>query len=133
MVLWLTALGFVITGIYLSLIEFMNTEWLSRAGCVIVILGILSSLGVIIYERLLAIGLRLRHRQAIHEITAEQSHTSHDVSSQQQKIAHINQLYDKRRSDMTQKLKLSFGVMEVSLLITGTFLWGFGDLIMRIF
>jgi hypothetical protein len=29
---------------------------------------------------------------------------------------------------VTQSLRLSFGVLEVSLLMTGTFLWGFGDL-----
>ncbi len=131
-ILWITAVIFVITGVYLSHIAFLQTEWLSRAGCAIVILGILSSLGVIIYERLLAIGLRMRRRRAIQKITSEKSYTANDVSSQQHEIEHINQMFDKRRSDMTQKLKMSFGVLEVSLLITGTFLWGFGDLLIRL-
>ena len=32
-------------------------------------------------------------------------------------------------ADATHNLRMTLGVLEVSLLITGTFVWGFGDLL----
>ena len=59
---WLLAILLMVSGLYLSVIEFAGIEWLSRSGCLIVVLGVWSSLGGIIQERLLISRLNFQHR-----------------------------------------------------------------------
>lgn len=122
----------MVAGVYLSKIQFLQTEWLSRAGCLIVILGIGSGLGVIIHERLLLIRFRWRRRMALAKAKKNQLRKAIPEEEFKQSIEQINNTFDKKMADMTQKLKLSFGIVEVSLLISGTFIWGFGDLLVRL-
>ena len=129
--LWGMAFALLGLGVYLSEIRFLNTEWLSRSGCAVVILGIWSSLGVIIQERVLFGRLRWRRRNAITEAKARADTKSENSVSLDKEIEEINQAFDKASSDLMQKLKLSLGALEVSLLITGTFFWGFGDLFVQ--
>lgn len=49
----------------------------------------------------------------------------------EKQLAEINQSFDNQMSDAAQSIRLSIGVLEVSLLMTGTFLWGFGDILVR--
>lgn len=130
-VLWSAALALIALGLYLTRIEFMNTEWLSRSGCLVVMLGIWSSLGVIIQERLILGRLRWRRRNAIVSATARLQSEPPDAGKLEKELGEINRAFDRQSAEITQRLKLSLGGLEVSLLLTGTFLWGFGDLLVR--
>lgn len=127
--LWITALFIIASGIYLTHIEFMGHEWLSRSGCVIVMLGIWSGLGYIVQESVMLGRLKRQRRNSITRAKARLGAEESDEEKSEQEIDDINQAYDKQADDLTQKLKFSLGVLEVSLLLTGTFLWGFGDLL----
>ena len=59
---WLLAILIAALGVYLSVIQFAGLEWLSRSGCLIVVLGVWSGLGGIIQERLLIGRLNFYHR-----------------------------------------------------------------------
>jgi uncharacterized membrane protein YcjF (UPF0283 family) len=126
--LWIVALSLIVSGIFLSRIQFMGTEWLTRAGCVIVILGIWSGLSVIVQEQIILSRLKRQKRNSITCAKARLAEEGVDKETSEKEIEDINQAYEKQADDLTQKLKFSLGVLEMSLLITGTFLWGFGDL-----
>lgn len=126
--LWIVALCLIVSGILLSRIQFMETEWLTRAGCVIVILGIWSGLSVIVQEQIILTRLKRQKRNSLTSAKARLAEEGLDKESCDKEIEDINQAYEKQAEELTQKLKFSLGVLEMSLLITGTFLWGFGDL-----
>lgn len=126
--LWLIALSLIALGVYLSRTGFMGHEWLSRSGCAIVILGIWSGLGGIIQERVLLGRLRWRRRNAITEARARLESLSPDSAEIEREMNGINEAFAQETAKLTQSLRLSLGILEVSLLVTGTFLWGFGDL-----
>lgn len=129
--LWLIALAIILTGVYFTHINFMQTEWLSRAGCVVAMLGIWSGLGVVYQEKVLMTKLKWQRRNAITEARAKLAEEEKDEQTIKIKIEEINNIFDKRYDEMRQAMKLSLGVLEVSLLLTGTLLWGFGDLLVR--
>jgi hypothetical protein len=52
-----------------------------------------------------------------------------DADQTEKELSEINEAFDNQMEEATQNLRLSIGVLEVSLLLTGTFLWGFGDLL----
>ena len=116
-------------GIYLSLIQFMNSEWLTRAGCVVVMLGIWSGVGGILQERLLVSRTKRRRRNAITAARARLSEEMKDADQTEKELTEINEAFDNQMEEATQNLRLSIGALEVSLLLSGTFLWGFGDLL----
>ena len=126
---WVGAVLIIVLGIYLSLIEYMNSEWLTRAGCVVVMLGIWSGVGGILQERLLVSRTKWRRRNAITAARARLSEERKDVDQTDKEVTEINEAFDNQMEKATQNLRLSVGVLEVSLLLTGTFLWGFGDLL----
>jgi len=126
---WLAAVALIGLGIYLSNIRFMNSEWLSRAGCAIVMLGLWSGIGGILQEQLLVSQMRWRRRNAITKARASLAEEQSDTEKIKSELDGINEAFDKRLSEVTHSLRLSLGVLEVSLLMTGTFLWGFGDLL----
>ena len=130
--LWLTALGMIALGFYLSYINFMDTEWLTRAGCAIVMLGIWSGLGVIVQERTMLTSMQKRRRNAITEAKARDHSNTADTLTLDKEIEEINEAFDKKILERTQQIRMSFGALEVSLLIFGTFIWGFGDLLVRL-
>ncbi|MEQ8288619.1 MAG: hypothetical protein RIB78_02730 [Gammaproteobacteria bacterium] len=129
--LWFIALAIILTGGYLTHINFMQTDWLSRAGCVVVMLGIWSGLGVVLQEKVLMTRLKWQRRNAITSARARLAEQEQDEDTIKLKIEEINNIFDKRYEEMRHAMKLSLGVLEVSLLLTGTFLWGFGDLFMK--
>lgn len=129
--LWFIALAIILTGVFLTQINFMQTEWLSRAGCVVVMLGIWSGLGVVLQEKVLMTRLKWQRRNAITEARARLAEQDQDEDTIKLKIEEINNIFDKRYEEMRHVMKFSLGVLEVSLLLTGTFLWGFGDLLIK--
>lgn len=126
---WAAAIGLVALGIYLSDIRFLGAEWLSRAGCLVVVLGIWSSVGSIIQERLLASRMRWRRRNVLASTRARQLAEDTDPVQAQKELDEIEQGFDKSLADATHSLRMTLGALEVSLLICGTLLWGFGDLL----
>lgn len=107
----------------------MNSEWLTRAGCVVVMLGLWSGLGGILQERLLVSRTKWRRRNAITAARARLSESREDADKTEKELTEINEAFDNQIGEATQNLRLSIGVLEVSLLLTGTFFWGFGDLL----
>ncbi|MFB1000538.1 MAG: hypothetical protein QMC13_09990, partial [Colwellia sp.] len=59
---WLLSLTLIFIGCYLSEIRFLQLEWLTRSGCLIVLIGVWSSIGAIIAERVLISKLNIQHR-----------------------------------------------------------------------
>ena len=124
----LIAILIICLGIYLTRISYMDTEWISRSGCAIVILGIWAGLGAIVHERIILGKIKWQRRNAIITAKARFHEEDTDKETIDNEIEEINQAFNKQSEDLTQNLKFSLGVMEVTLLIIGTFLWGFGDL-----
>ncbi|MCL6416414.1 hypothetical protein MIB92_12195 [Aestuariirhabdus sp. Z084] len=127
---WVGAVFVIAVGVYLSRIEYMNTEWLSRAGCVVVMLGVWSGVGGIFQERLLYSRAKWRRKSALRAARARLKAEQSDEEKSEKVLAEINKAFDNHVKDAAQRIRLSIGVLEVSLLMTGTFLWGFGDLMM---
>lgn len=129
LVVWLIAIGIIAGGGYLTNIAFLGHEWLSRAGCLIVILGIWSGLGGLIQEQILLGRLRWRRRNAIVRVRAELESKDTEPADIDRELDAVEDSFEKQSNELSQKLKISLGILEVSILITGTFLWGFGDII----
>ena len=125
----MSAFALVVLGVYLSIIRFMDSEWLSRAGCLVVMIGLWSGIGGIFQERLLTSRIRWRRRNAIVRTRARLAEEQADSEQVEKAFKEIDETFEKALAKTTQNLRLSIGVLEVSLLMTGTFLWGFGDLL----
>lgn len=131
LVVWTAAIALIVAGVYLSHIRLLGHEWLSRSGCAIVILGIWSGLGSLMQERFLTGRLRWRRRNAITRAKAELAAKQTPPEEIKQRIDEIEHNFAQQTAKLSQELKLSLGVLEFSLLTTGTFLWGFGDLLVE--
>ena len=125
---WLAALCLIAAGIFLSATGFLGKEWLSRSGCLVVALGIYSGLGGIIQERVVLGRLKLQQRLAISRATRKLRAQKADQAVIDQEVADIGSRFKEQIAALREDLRLSVGVLEVSLLVTGTLLWGFGDL-----
>ncbi len=129
--LWLIASAVIALGVYLTMIQFMHAEWLTRAGFLVVMLGIWSGIGGVLQERLFFSRSRRLRRNAITAAKARLIEESSDDDRIEKELKEINEAFDNQIADATQNIRLSIGILELSLLMTGTFLWGFGDLLIR--
>ena len=120
--MWLGAVVLIAAGVYLTHIRYLGTEWMSRSGCLVVVLGIWSGLGGIIQERVLLGQMELRRRMAT--VRLRQHMRRRGVEQER-----MDKRYDAKAEKISNHLRLSIGLLEVSLLVTGTLLWGFGDLL----
>lgn len=128
---WFSVFVLVVLGVYLSHIRFMDIEWLSRAGCLIVMIGLWSGIGGIFQERILTSRIKWRRRNAIIRARAKHTREQTDPKQIETDFNEIDDTYEKALAKNRQNLRLSIGIIEVSLLMIGTFLWGFGDLLVR--
>ncbi len=128
-VYWTIAIALIVLGAYLSMIRFMDGEWLTRAGCLVVMLGIWCSVGGIFQERLMINRIEWRRRYAMVRTRARLAEQQVEGEQAEQALEETDEIFDKLLAETKQKLRLTVGILEVSLLLTGTFLWGFGDLI----
>ncbi|GJM04303.1 MAG: hypothetical protein DHS20C09_02940 [marine bacterium B5-7] len=94
-------------------------------------LGIWSGVGGILQERLLVSRTKWRRRNAITAARARLSEEKKDDDQSEKELNEIKDAFDNQVEEATQNLRMSIGILEVSLLLTGTFLWGFGDLLVR--
>lgn len=128
-ILWGFALLFLIIGLLLSKQDVLDNLWLSRAGCLIAMLGIWSSIGGLIQQKILLESISFRRQLLI--AAAWRRHWADD-QAREEKIATINKLLDERKEKVEHRTEMSVGILEASLLLTGTFFWGFGDLVIYI-
>lgn len=126
LVLWFIALIAIVWGYRLSMEQYLDQDWLSRAGCFVVVLGIWSGLGGVIEARLLHRALTIRKRLAMRQVIRA---FGADEEEREKQLQKVQQKYDEKFETVRTNLGVSVGVIEASLLITGTIFWGFGDLI----
>lgn len=128
---WLVALFFFYIGFHLTEINYMAVEWFTRSGCMVVVLGVWASLGVVLKEKVLIQKITWKRNQAFakskFKILKGKKHPTLDDTE----IAQINSIHDKELAEQLQYLRMSIGVLEVSLLISGTLVWGFGDIMLK--
>jgi cell division protein FtsB len=129
---WLLSIALIAIGYYLSEIRFLELEWLTRSGCLIVLLGVWSSIGAIIAERILISKLNIQHRIVLsrskiklRKMKAPQDYIDKEIDT-------IEDDFDDRVEVIKDNVRYQLGILEVSLLMTGTFIWGFGDLLFKI-
>lgn len=129
-VLWAIAIIAVLLGIILSTIPIMDRYWLARAGAVVVMIGIWSGIGGIFRYAVIHERLNIKKRRA--EMQA-QSKYQNDPEELKQLLSDIYQQYNNDVDGYRSKLSISVGIQEATLLLIGTFLWGFGDLFHYLF
>ena len=127
--MWLGEVVLFAAGVYLTHIRYLGTEWMSRSGCLVVVLGIWSGLGGIIQERVLLGQMELRRRMATVRLRQHMRRRGVEQERMDKELADIDKRYDAKDEKISNHLRLSIGLLEVSLLVTGTLLWGFGDLL----
>ncbi len=125
-VLWALAVIALTTGYYLSAAAVLDRNWLARAGCVVVVLGIWSGIGGVIEARLLDRSLSVRRRISAARLARR---FRADPEERDRRLADLMQRFEERRAEIHGHLQLSIGLLEASLLVTGTLVWGFGDLL----
>ena len=128
---WLIALAFFYLGMHLSIIGYLNTEWFTRSGCIVVILGIWSSLGAIIHEQVIVRRANWKRNRELNKSKKRLFKENNDPTLSATVIDKINTASDKELAEAIHHVRLSIGALEVSLLISGTFVWGFGDILME--
>ncbi|GAC21284.1 hypothetical protein GARC_4342 [Paraglaciecola arctica BSs20135] len=126
-VYWVLALVCFLSGLYLSQISWLQAEWFSRSGCLVVVLGIWSSIGVVFHEKIISRRANWIRNKELRQLKARLLDDSEIALG----IDQVNADHDQRLSLAIQDLRLSIGVLEMSLLISGTLVWGFGDLIVQ--
>lgn len=129
---WLLAILIASLGVYLSVIKFAGLEWFSRSGCLIVVLGVWSGLGGIIQERLLIGRLNFYHRITLARTKRKLRKLKVSEEHLEDEIKKIEDEFAIKTQTVLQAVRLQLGILEVSLLITGTILWGFGDLFFKL-
>lgn len=130
--IWLISILVIALGVYLTMIEFCNIEWLTRSGCVVVMLGIWSGMGGIIEEHVLISRFDVQRRIAISRAKVKLRKISAPNEYVEKELESIESEHERKVEDLRNKFRLQLGILEVSLLMTGTFIWGFGDLLFKL-
>jgi uncharacterized membrane protein YcjF (UPF0283 family) len=128
---WSISFFLIYVGFYLTEENFLQLEWLSRSGCLIVLIGVWSSISGIIQERVLIDRLNIQHKIELsrakiklRKFKAPQEYIDKEIDS-------IKGKFEEKMDELTINVRFQLGVLEVSLLMTGTFIWGFGDLFFK--
>lgn len=129
--LWVLAVGFIAAGIYLTKIEFLHLEWLTRSGCIITLLGIWSSIGGIFQERLAMSHLNIQYRIALSKTKLKLRKINAPKEYIDKEVEALEDAYELQQDAVKDHFRLHLGIVEVSLLMLGTFVWGFGDLLFK--
>ncbi|MCZ2723714.1 hypothetical protein O1D97_19355 [Marinomonas sp. 15G1-11] len=132
LLIWLASLIVIGLGVYLTLINFYNIEWLTRSGCIVVLLGIWSGMSGIIEERVLTSRFDVQRRIALSRAKLKLRKINAPEEYIEKEIESIELEYEQKMEKLRDNVRLQLGMVEVSLLMTGTFLWGFGDLFFKV-
>jgi uncharacterized membrane protein YcjF (UPF0283 family) len=130
--IWLISILVIALGVYLTMIEFCNIEWLTRSGCIVVMLGIWSGMGGIIEEGLLSSRLDVQRRIALSRAKLKLRKIAAPDEYVEKELESIESEHERKVEELRNKFRLQLGILEVSLLMTGTFIWGFGDLLFKL-
>lgn len=127
--MWFLVLVILMVGVVLTRQQFLGYEWFSRSGSVVVILGVLSGFGGIIQERILHSQLAFQHRLMLLKTRKKLRSIKATAEYMDEEIEDLNQQFIKRTESLEQSLKVKAGVLELSILLLGTLIWGFGDIL----
>lgn len=133
MMTWALAVLLVGIGIYLTKINFINIEWVTRSGCLVTLLGVWSSIGGVIQERLLVSRLNIQHRLALSKAKMKLRKINAPKEYIEKETLSIEDEFEDKLDYLKDHVRFQLGILEVSLLMAGTFIWGFGDLFFRFF
>ena len=128
--LWTVAIVVVLLGVIFSVIPIIDRFWLARAGAVVVMLGIWSGVGGIFRYSMMRERLYANKRRGT--MRAQRKYQN-DTEELKQLLSDLNQQYINDVEQLRSKLSISVGIQEATLLLIGTFLWGFGDLLHYLF
>jgi len=117
-------------GYYFSLIQLLDTEWFSRSGSVVVVLGIISGFSGIIEERVLMSRLSIRKRFEILQKKRKLRLLKATPAYVQEELNEIEGKYLLLSKESMNSIKFNAGISEGVLLILGTLIWGFGDIVL---
>lgn len=119
-------------GYYFSLIQLLDTEWFSRSGSVVVVLGIISGFSGIIEERVLMGRLSIRKRLEILQKKRKLRLLKATPDYVQEELDDIEEKYLILIKESMHSIKFNAGISEGILLILGTLTWGFGDIVLTL-
>jgi len=117
-------------GYYFSLIQLLDTEWFSRSGSVVVVIGIISGFSGIIEERVLMSRLSIRKRLEILQKKRKLRLLKATPDYVQEELDDIEEKYLILIKESMHSIKFNAGISEGILLILGTLTWGFGDIVL---
>ena len=123
---WWLAVVILIGGAAIPVLNVSDSSWFSRAGCLVVMLGIWSGLGGLIRQKILNKRIAMRNRSAERRLRRKYRY---DQATLDVELIQLEKRFAELTDKHHTKLQLSVGVQEATLLILGTFVWGFGDLI----
>ena len=124
--MWWLAVAVLIAGAAMPLLNVADSNWFSRSGCFVVMLGIWSGLGGLIRGKILDKTLAMRFKRSRRLL---RSRYRNDPEVMKQELEKLDRRFADLNDKHHSKLHLSVGVQEAVLLLVGTFVWGFGDLI----
>jgi len=117
-------------GYYLSMIHFLEKEWLSRSGSLVVVLGIISGFSGIIEERLFLSRLAIRKRIELLQKKRKLRLLKVAPTFVEEELQDIEEKFEALADESMSSIKFNAGLIEGVLLIFGTVVWGFGDLLL---
>ncbi len=126
LLVWSLTLILLSCGAYFSLQPEYDPLWLTRAGCTVVMLGIISSISVMLETKLLNRTHNLQKRIAKLNILRKYPGPAQHAN---QLVLEMEAEKDLQLAKRSERLQFNFTLLEASLLLIGTFSWGFGDLI----
>ena len=129
---WILSIVLIGVGYYLSVQDFLQVEWLTRSGCLIVLIGVWSSISSIIQEKVLINRLNIKHRIELSRAKIKLRKFNAPKEYIDKEIESIKDQFEDEMDELTVNVRFQLGILEVSLLMTGTFIWGFGDLVFKI-
>lgn len=97
-----------------------------------VLLGIWSGMSGIIEERVLTSRFDVQRRIALSRAKLKLRKINAPEEYIEKEIESIELEYEQKMEKLRDNVRLQLGMVEVSLLMTGTFLWGFGDLFFKV-
>lgn len=131
-IIMLLTLTILSLGYYFSLINLLDKEWLSRSGSLIVVLGIMSGFSGIIQERILISRLELRKRIELLQKKRKLRLLKVESSFVEKELIDIENKFEEQADKLMSSIKFNVGLIEGVLLIFGTIVWGFGDIILSL-
>lgn len=124
--MWALALAAVVGAVVGSQFDSEGRNWLPQAGCFIVLLGLWSAVGGLIRERFVRRGWLAR--KTLNRRAIRRRYRS-DPGNQARALRALDIAYEVKLDTLLWKTRASLGAVESSLLVVGTAIWGFGDLV----